>query len=130
VPQQPETAGAPLKAAWYHCECLFEAFKRTSYRTNALTDLCEIDLVGDEGGLRDEVALKVGAQLVLHRQWLDGVEEEKSRQEGLAYEMWWTLDVPWMTDEACCSGLLHLRGEASEIFDVELLSRNESEARA
>jgi len=35
-----------------------------------------------------------------------------------------------MTDEACCSGLLHLRGEASEIFDVELLSRNESEARA
>jgi len=91
VPQQPETAGAPLKAAWYHCECLFEAFKRTSYRTNALTDLCEIDLVGDEGGLRDEVALKVGAQLVLHRQWLDGVEEEKSRQEGLAYEMWYFL---------------------------------------
>ncbi|KAJ1448835.1 hypothetical protein M885DRAFT_573692 [Pelagophyceae sp. CCMP2097] len=55
----PSLSGSSRKVAWYHVECLFEAFKRSSYVTKTLTDLSDLELIGDDlDALRDVVAYK------------------------------------------------------------------------
>ncbi|KAJ1444364.1 hypothetical protein M885DRAFT_50183 [Pelagophyceae sp. CCMP2097] len=101
-------SGFSRKVAWYHVDCLFEAFKRSSYVTKTLTDLSDLELVGDDlDALRDLVAYKIALHLAdrANRKRKRGrvKEEEGGDSDVENRETWWTAGARWTTDVACCA---------------------------